>query len=57
MFTHVIKELYDFSASIDDEAVSLALNQVIQRQETFPARLLDLFKPVEESEMEEEDEI
>ena len=49
MFTHVVKELYDFADTIEDKEISSKLYRVIQRQETFPARLLDLFKPVEKT--------
>lgn len=59
MFTHVVKELYDFADTIEDKEVASKLRRVIERQETFPARLLDLFKPVEripeESESAEDD--
>lgn len=48
MFTHVVKELYDFADTLEDQEVASKLRRVIQKQETFPARLLDLFKPVEE---------
>lgn len=52
MFSHVIKELYDFSETIVDEEIASKLNQIIKKQEEFPAKLLDLFKPKEESEIE-----
>ena len=55
MFTHVIKELYDFSATLEDREVASKLDRIIGKQESFPAKLLDLFKPVEE-EIEEEDD-
>jgi hypothetical protein len=57
MFTHVIKELYDFSATIEDKEIAANLDRIIKRQENFPARLLDLFKPKKEDSIDEEDEI
>ena len=54
MYTHVIKALYDFSDTLEDKVAASRLNDVIRKQETFPANLLDLFKPVERIPEEEE---
>ena len=58
MFTHVVKELYDFAETLEDKEAASKLRDVIRRQETFPANLLDLFKPVETTlaDMDEDDE-
>ena len=48
MYTHVIKTLYDFSDTLEDRDAAARLNDVILKQEDFPAKLLDLFVPVQE---------